>query len=301
MPTRLPGWLRQHLAAVRALLVLTVLLGVVYPLAITAIAQIPGLKSRADGSLTKAADGHQVGSRLIGQSFTDAKGDPIQKYFQSRPSAAGAGYDPTATSASNLGPESIVDTLDDPSTKGTDESKPSLLTQVCSRSIAIGTLEGVDGRRPFCTATGVGAVLAVFHAGPGYAGPVTRAVSVNEECGAVPQPFLATYQGVQVECHRYGDDVSAGQIVPIRGDAPAKSAVPADAVTASGSGLDPQISPAYATLQAARVARVRNLPIDEVRRLIHDNTTGRTLGFLGEPGVNVLTLNLALDRISTGS
>ena len=301
MPTRLPSWLRQHLAAVRALLVLTVLLGLAYPLAIAAIAQIPGLKSRADGSLVKAADGHTVGSTLIGQSFTDAKGDPIEKYFQSRPSAAGNGYDPTATSASNLGPESIVDTLDDPSTKDTNEAKPSLLTQVCSRSVAVGHLEGVDGRRPFCTASGVGAVLAVFHAGPGYAGPVTRVVSVNEECGVVTTPFLTTYQGVRVECHRYGDDVSAGQVVPIRGDAPAKPAVPADAGTASGSGLDPQISPAYADLQAARVARVRNLPITQVRQLIRDNTTGRTLGFLGEPGVNVLTLNLALDRISTGS
>jgi K+-transporting ATPase ATPase C chain len=72
--------------------------------------------------------------------------------------------------------------------------------------------------------------------------------------------------------------------------------VPADAVTASGSGLDPQISPAYADRQVARVARVRTVPADRVRQLVRDNTVGRSLGFLGEPGVNVLELNLDLDR-----
>ena len=85
-------------------------------------------------------------------------------------------------------------------------------------------------------------------------------------------------------------------MVPIRGDAPATPAVPADAVTASGSGLDPHISPAYAAVQVPRVARERDLPPDRVRQLVRDNTTGRALGFLGEPGVNVLELNLDLDR-----
>ncbi|HLP40463.1 MAG TPA: potassium-transporting ATPase subunit C, partial [Fibrobacteria bacterium] len=72
--------------------------------------------------------------------------------------------------------------------------------------------------------------------------------------------------------------------------------VPADAVMASGSGLDPEISPANAELQAARVARSRNLDPERLRDLIRENTRGRGLGFLGEPGVNVLTLNLALDK-----
>ena len=72
--------------------------------------------------------------------------------------------------------------------------------------------------------------------------------------------------------------------------------IPVDAVTTSGSGVDPDISPAYAQLQARRVAAVRKLPLATVQRLIKANTDGRSLGFLGEPGVNVLTLNVALDK-----
>ena len=104
---RMP-WVAQHLAAIRTLLVLTLVLGVAYPLLITLVAQLPGLKSRADGSLLRSSSsGTVVGSALIGQGFTDTKGNPLRQYFQSRPSAAGAaGYDPTASGASNLGPES---------------------------------------------------------------------------------------------------------------------------------------------------------------------------------------------------
>src|SRR5882757_9385650 len=174
--------LRQYAAALRMLITFTVILGVAYPLAITVIAQIPGLKDRANGSPIKV-DGQVVGSKLLGQSFTDSDGNPLVQYFQSRPSAAGDGYDPTASSASNLGPESIVDTLPDPSVKG-DTGSPSLLTEVCSRSLAIGKLDGVDGSRPFCTADGVGAVLAVFYAGPGYHGAITRVVSLNQTAPA---------------------------------------------------------------------------------------------------------------------
>ena len=285
-------YLRTASAALRILLVLTVIVGVAYPLAITAVAQIPGLASRADGSLLRR-EGKIVGSALIGQSFTDAKGNPLVQYFQSRPSAAGAGYDPTASSASNLGPESIVDTLPDPKMRG-EIGKQSLLTQVCARSLAAGKLEHVSGARPFCTPDGVGAVLAVFWSGPGYHGHVTRVVSINQACPA--NPFLATYKGVRVECGRPGQDYAKGQLVPIRGSAPSHPVVPADAVTASGSGLDPEISPAYARLQEARVAKARGITVAQVAALVDQYEKGPDLGVFGEPRVSVLRLNLALDR-----
>lgn len=182
--------------AVRLLVVLTVLVGLAYPLAVTGIAQVvfPG---RADGSLVRQ-HGKVVGSSLIGQSFT---GDP--SYFQSRPSAAGDGYDPLASSASNLG-------LDN----------PVLVKLVEQRRAAAAKLDGVD---------------------------------------------------------------------------PAD--VPADALLASGSGLDPQISPAYAEEQVARIARERELTERTVRGLVDRYTQSRTLGILGEPRVNVLRLNLALDAL----
>ena len=184
----------QLWAGLRMLVVMTVLLGLSYPLALTGFAQV-AVPGRADGSLVEQ-DGKVVGSSLIGQSFAD---DP--SYFQSRPSAAGDGYDPLASSASNLGPES-----------------PDLLELIADRRAAAAEL---DGTAP--------------------------------------------------------DDVAP------------------DALTASGSGLDPQISPEYAAQQVARVARERGLSEDDVRRLVEEHTTGRTLGFLGEPRVNVLELNLALD------
>jgi potassium-transporting ATPase KdpC subunit len=284
--------LRQFSASLRMLLIFTVILGVGYPLLITVIGQIPGLKSRADGSPIKVA-GNVVGSKLLGQSFTDSDGNPLPQYFQSRPSAAGDGYDPTASSASNLGPESIVDTLPDPSVKD-DTGTQSLLTQVCARSLAIGKLYGVDGSRPFCTPDGVGAVLAVFYAGPGFHGTITRAVSINQAAPAAP--FISSYQGVTVEVGKFGEDYSRGKIVPVRGNAPAHPAVPADAVTASGSGLDPEISPAYATLQQASVAKTRGISVAQVAAVVNKFKKGRDLGFMGEARVNVLQLNLALDK-----
>jgi K+-transporting ATPase ATPase C chain len=283
--------LRQWSAGLRMLLVLSVILGVGYPLVITGIAQIPGLKSRADGSAL-TVNGKDVGSKIIGQSFTDSNGNPLVQYFQSRPSSAGDGYDPTASSASNLGPESIVDTLPDPSDK-TDTGKQSLLTEVCTRSLDVGKLEGVSGARPFCTSDGVGAVLAVFWSGPGYHGKITKVVSINQAAPA--KPFLASYKGVAVQDGQFGADYSKGQIVPIRGDAPADPAVPADAVTGSASGLDPEISPAYAQLQEPRVAKARGISVAQVKAVVAKFQKGRDLGFLGEARVNVLQLNVALD------
>ncbi|AFC47422.1 hypothetical protein OCO_10580 [Mycobacterium intracellulare MOTT-02] len=281
------NFVRLHWAALRALLVLTAITGLAYPLFVWAVAQLPGLREHAEGSIL-TADGKPVGSRLIGQSFTDPGGNPLPQYFQSRPSAAGAGYDPTSSGGSNLGPESIVDA----------PGKPSLLTQVCARSAAVGRLEGVDGSRPFCTGGGVGAVLSVI--GPrdarGNVVHPTRVISVNEPCGSTPAPFLTLYQGVRVECAQTAEDYSIGQTVPVRGAAPASPAVPADAVTASGSGLDPNISTAYADIQVARVAHARRVSPDQIRAVVAQNRSGRALGFFGEPCVNVLQLNLQLDH-----
>lgn len=276
---------RQHWAALRALLVLTVILGIGYPLGIWLVAQLPGLHSRAEGSIITDA-GRPVASALIGQSFTDSAGNPLPQYFQSRPSVGG--YDPTATGGSNLGPEDIVD----------HPGRTSLLTQVCTRSAEVGRLEMVDGTRPFCTRGGVGAVLSVM--GPrdirGMVDRPTRVVSVNEPCDAVSQPFLDSYAGVRVECARDGEDYSIGRIVPVRGVAPARPQVPPDAVTAGASGLDPDISPDYAAIQIDRVARVRHATRDQVQAVVAEHRSGRTLGFLGEPRVNVVAVNLELDQ-----
>lgn len=240
MRTSRPGFTAQLLAALRAFVVLSVVLGLGYPLAVLAVGQL-AMSANANGSLVRAG-GRVIGSDLIGQLYDDPKsGDPLPQYFASRPSAAGDGYDPTSTAASNRGPEDVTDTPDDPSTPA-DDSRTSLLSSVCSRSREVGAADGVSGARPYCGPDGTGT--------PGS-----------------------------------------------RGDEPAAGAVPPDAVTASGSGLDPHISPAYARLQVDRVAAARGLPAARVRALVGQYEQGRTLGFLGEPRVNVLELNLALDRL----
>lgn len=273
--------LRQSAAGLRVLVALTVLLGVGYPLFIWLVAQAPGLQSHADGSAVRA-DGRVVGSALLGQEFTDAGGAPLRQYFQPRPSTGD--YDPTASGASNLGPESVEDS------GGT----PSLLSLVCARSRQVGRFDGVDGARPYCTTGGVGAVLRVFYSEPGYLGRIERVVSVNQTYPATP--FVRTYRGVPVRCASKNGDYAAGRLVLVRGSAPADPGVPADAVTASGSGLDPDISPAYASIQEARVAAARGTSVAAVRSLVARYSDGRFLGFIGAPTVNVLKLNVALDH-----
>jgi K+-transporting ATPase ATPase C chain len=176
---------------------LTVLTGCVFPLVLFAFGHLlfPG---QAAGSLL-TRDGVVVGSELIGQNFTRPE------YFQPRPSAAGAGYDGTASGGTNFGP-----------------ANPKLIEDVRRLAEEYRKINGM----------------------------------------------------------------------------PPDSVVPIDAVTRSGSGLDPHISPANAALQVPRVARARGLSQDAVRRLVADHTQGRQLGFLGDPRVSVLDLNLALDRIA---
>jgi K+-transporting ATPase ATPase C chain len=183
---------RQTWTAVRALLILTIVLGVGYPALVLGIGQL-ALPAQANGSLIEV-DGELVGSSLIGQSF---EGD---EWFQSRPSAAGDGYDAAASSGSNYGPEN-----------------PDLITAIEERQAAISEADDVEG-----------------------------------------------------------------------------ADIPADAVTASASGLDPHISPAYAMLQVGRVAEARGLDEATVRDLVEHHIQGRDLGYLGEPRVNVLELNIAL-------
>jgi potassium-transporting ATPase KdpC subunit len=185
---------RQLLPALLAFVAFTVICGIVYPLAVTGIAQV-AFSARVDGSLVRRG-GVVVGSSLIGQRFTSPR------YFHPRPSAAGTGYDGTASGSSNLGP-----------------SNETLLRDVQAR-------------------------IAAY----------------RKENGLAPS-----------------------------------TAVPVSAVTSSGSGLDPHISPADAEIQAVRVARARALPVATVLALVREHTAGRALGIFGEPGVNVLELNLALD------
>jgi len=190
-------YIRQLTPAFLSVVVFTLICGVVYPLIATAVGQVV-FDHQADGSLIER-DGHVVGSELIGQVFA-APG-----YFHSRPSAAGNGYDGSASSGSNLGP-----------------TNPDLLKAVQDR------------------------------------------VAAYREENSLP------------------DD----------------AVVPVDAVTASGSGLDPHISVANADIQASRVATARGLDVKTVLSMEHDYTEGRDFGVLGEPGVNVVRLNLALDGLA---
>jgi K+-transporting ATPase ATPase C chain len=255
--------MRRHvITSIAMLLVLTVVLGLGYPLLLTGLSAI-GFNHQANGSLVYR-NGKLVGSSLLGQSFSDRSGNPLSQYFQPRPSDAGSGYDAAASGASNLGP---------------------------SNALLIGFVAGVntvalDGRpsatNPFATPTDPTCVPT-----DPKGNPVTS-----------PTP------GQRYSRTANGSYVCDPNTVPERAIAYRKfngllpnAPVPVDAVTASGSGLDPDISIANALDQAGRVARARHLPRQEVISLVHRSSEGRQLGFLGEPAVNVLDLNLALDRI----
>jgi potassium-transporting ATPase KdpC subunit len=210
---------RQIFPAIISMVIFTVLFGLVYPLVVTGVAQV-AFKDKANGSIVER-DGKKIGSSLLAQSFTDAKGNPIKKYFQPRPSAAS--YDPTYSTGSNLGP-----------------TNPKLVAS-CLK------VKEKDG---------------------------TTICDPN----TVPQ---------RAKAYRKLNRLSKSVQVPV------------DAVTASASGLDPDISVANARLQAKRVAHARGLSEARVRQAVDDHTDGRPLGILGEKTVNVLDLNLALDRLQS--
>jgi K+-transporting ATPase ATPase C chain len=266
---RLPSIVRQHIAGLRLLLVFTVLTGIIYPVVMTGIAQV-AFKHQANGSLV-TFHGRVVGTRLLCQEFVDAKGNPLVQYFQPRPSAAvptptpkgDYGCDPTFSSASNLGP---------------------------TNPLLSGFVPGVN---------------AVSLSGqPSKVNPF--ATKADPYC--VPQ----TPQGVPVTSPTLGEKFAKNpdgsyvcdpNTVPERqiaylafNNLPSGTAVPSDAVTTSGSGLDPNISPVNADLQVNRVAAARHVSPAVIRALVDQYTQGRTLGFLGEPRVNVLNLNIALDE-----
>jgi K+-transporting ATPase ATPase C chain len=253
---------RQIVASLAVLLGLTLLLGFGYPLAVTGISQL-FFRNAANGSLIYS-HGKLVGSALLGQSFTDSKGNPLPQYFQPRPSAAGAGYDGASSGASNLGP-----------------SNPLLIGFVAG----VNTV-GLNGRpsatNPFATAADP-ACVPLDPAG----NPVTTPVP--------GQRFLKTAAGAY-ECDPNTVPERTVAFRLFNGLAPG-AAVPVDAVTASASGLDPDISVANALDQAPRVARVRRRPASQVVALVHRYTTGPEWGFLSESTVNVLELNLALEGL----
>jgi K+-transporting ATPase ATPase C chain len=252
--------MRRHLlASVVMLLGLTVVLGFGYPLIMTGLSEL-GFNHQANGSLVYR-NGQLVGSALLAQSFTDSSGDPLPQYFQPRPSAAGGGYDGAASGASNLGP-----------------SNPLLIGFVAG----VNTV-GLDGKpsrtNPFATSADPECVPVDLKRNPVTSPTLGQRYAKGADGSYVCDPGTVPERAI---AYRKFNGLGA--------DAP----VPIDAVTASGSGLDPDISIANALDQAGRVARARHLQEDEVIELVHRHTQGRQLGFLGEPTVNVLELNLAL-------
>lgn len=243
--------------------VVAVIVGVVYPLIVYGIGQVT-FESKADGSFITV---HRtvVGAANIGQAFSDKAGNPLPQYFQPRPSATSPNpYNASASSASNLGP-----------------SDPRLVGFIPGFNTV--TLDGTPSKtNPFDTP----------------ADPYC--VPMNPQ----GEPVISPAPGQKFEKTSNGQYVCDPNTVPERtlayrqfNDLGPDVKVPVDAVTASASGLDPDISVANADLQAPRVASVRHLPLATVLALVRQHTTGEMWGFLGERAVNVLELNVALDNL----
>jgi potassium-transporting ATPase KdpC subunit len=231
----------------RFTLALTILTGLLYPAVMTGVSELVFPK-QANGSLV-TVNGKVVGSSLIGQSFAKPE------YFHPRPSAAGSGYDATASSGTNLGPTSAkllhgTTKMDDKKNEVVDFDGINLrIVHYC-----------VDNDIPYESSV----PLDQFKDAHGDLDDVKLIKAFNDD--KAPLTFKA------------------------------KTPIPQDAVTASASGLDPHISPANAETQAARVAKARGVAPDQVKPLIAQFTDQADWGFLGEPRVNVLLLNVALDQ-----
>jgi potassium-transporting ATPase KdpC subunit len=255
MPSAIFG---RHLAAsIVMLLAVTLGFGFGYPLVVTGLSQL-FFHRQANGSLIYSR-GKLAGSALLGQEFTDSKGNPLPRYFQPRPSDAGTGYDGSSSGASNLGP-----------------SNPLLIGFVAG----VNTV-GLDGRPSAANPFATKADPACVPTDP-RGDPVTRPAPGQKYARAADGSYVCDPATIGERALAYRQ---------FNGLAP-NAPVPVDAVTASGSGLDPGISVRNALDQAARVARARHLPASRVVALVHRYTQG---GFLSEPSVNVLELNLALD------
>ena len=231
----------------RLTLIFTVLTGLLYPAVMTGVSELIFPK-QANGSLVTVG-GKVVGSSLIGQPFAKPE------YFHPRPSAAGNGYDATASGGSNLGPTSAkllhgTTKMDDKKNEVVDFDGISLrVVHYC-----------VDNDIPYESSI----PLDQFKDSHGDLDDVKLIKAFNDD----KTPLLFT----------------------------PKTPIPQDAVTASASGLDPHISPANAETQAARIAKARGVSADQLKQLIPQFTDIADLGFLGEPRVNVLMLNIALDQ-----
>ena len=238
---------KELLPGLRINIFLTLVLGIAYPLVITGICQAV-FPHQANGSLVRSGD-TVIGSEIIGQSFSKPE------YFQPRPSSAGNGYDPTASSASNLGPTSA--------------------------KLIRGTIKMDDKKNEVVDFDGVSLRLVHYCLDNGI--PYESSQSLDNFKNAK------------------GDLDDVKLIKAFNDDKPplvftAKAPIPADAVTGSASGLDPHISVANAQLQSARVAKARGITADQANQLVAQFTESPELGVLGEPRVNVLKLNLALDQ-----
>ena len=231
----------------RLTIIFTVLTGLLYPVVMTGVSELIFPK-QANGSLVTLG-GKVVGSSLIGQSFAKPG------YFHPRPSAAGSGYDATASGGSNLGPTSA--------------------------KLLRGTIKIDDKKNEIVDFDGIN--LRIVHYCVDNDIPYESSVPLDQFKD--PHGDLDDVKLIKA----FNDDRA-----PLLFSA--KAPIPPDAVTASASGLDPHISPDNAETQASRVAKARGVSADQVKELIPQFTDRADLGFLGEPRVNVLLLNIALDQ-----